>query len=58
MLLVLIIVGGVVKIVAALNEKTVREAQEERFPVELARYLERDRRRPARCSTATTGAAT
>jgi hypothetical protein len=38
-LLVLIALAGVVKIAAALNEKTVREAQEDRFPVELAEYL-------------------
>jgi hypothetical protein len=38
-LLVLIALAGVVKIAAALNEKTVRTAQEERFPVELAEYL-------------------
>ncbi len=28
------------KIVSALNETTVREAQQDRFPVELARYLD------------------
>jgi hypothetical protein len=38
-LLVLIALGGTVKIAAALNEKTVRKAQEDRFPVELAEYL-------------------
>jgi hypothetical protein len=38
-LLLLIALTGVVKIAAALNEKTVREAQEERFPVELAEFL-------------------
>jgi hypothetical protein len=39
-LLLLIIVGGFVKIVSALNETTVREAQQKSFPVELARYLD------------------
>jgi hypothetical protein len=39
-LLLLIVVGGALKIVSALNEATVREAQQDRFPVELARYLD------------------
>ncbi len=38
-LLLLIMLAGLVKMAAALNEKTVREAQEERFPVELAQFL-------------------
>ncbi len=38
-LLLLIMLAGLVKMVSALNEKTVREAQEERFPVELAQFL-------------------
>jgi hypothetical protein len=38
-LLVVISLGALVKIASALNEKTVREAQEEFFPVEAARFL-------------------
>jgi hypothetical protein len=38
-LLVVIALGGAIKIAAALNEKTVRAAQMERFPVELAEFL-------------------
>jgi hypothetical protein len=38
-LLAVVILFGVVKIVSALNEKTVRAAQEEFFPVEAARFL-------------------
>ena len=40
LLLALVLFGALVKIVAALNEETVREAQEEFFPVELAAYLD------------------
>jgi hypothetical protein len=39
-LLLTVVLFGVVKIVSALNEKTVRAAQEEFFPVEAARFLD------------------
>ncbi len=39
LLLGLIVLGGLVKIAAALNEKTVRDAQELYFPVEAAAFL-------------------
>jgi hypothetical protein len=39
-LLLTVILFGVVKIVSALNEKTVRAAQEEYFPVEAVRFLD------------------
>ncbi|MBN2305423.1 MAG: hypothetical protein JXQ72_13140 [Anaerolineae bacterium] len=38
-LLVLILLGGLVKVAAALNTETVRAAQEEYFPVEVADFL-------------------
>ncbi|MBN1201174.1 MAG: hypothetical protein JXJ20_04895 [Anaerolineae bacterium] len=38
-LLVLVLLGGLAKIAAALNEETVRKAQEEFFPVEVAEFL-------------------
>lgn len=38
-LLILVMLGGLAKIAAALNTETVRTAQEEYFPVEVAEYL-------------------
>lgn len=39
LLLLMVLAGGLVKIAAALNEETVRTAQEQFFPVEVAAYL-------------------